>query len=86
MSVKEIAILDSKAVALLRTVVGSNVELEEVSVNPATTQVIETPEEGKAFSKVTVAAVTSAIDENIAAGNIKSGVTILGVEGTYTGE
>lgn len=29
---------------------------------------------------------TAAIDENIVAGNIKSGVTILGVEGTYTGE
>ena len=35
---------------------------------------------------VTVNAVTSAIDDNIVAGNIKSGVTILGVEGTYTGE
>ena len=84
MAVKEIAILDSKAVALLRTVIGSNVELEEVSVSPATTQVVETPAEGKAFSKVTVAAVTSSIDENIVAENIKSGVTILGVEGTYT--
>ena len=86
MAVNEKIVLDAKAVALLRTVVGSNVELVETSVSPATTQVIETPAEGKAFSKVTVAAVTSAIDENIAAGNIKNGVTILGVEGTYTGE
>lgn len=33
----------------------------------------------------TVGAVTSAIDSNIQAGNIKRGVTILGVEGTYDG-
>ena len=38
------------------------------------------------FSSVTVNAVTAAIDDNIVAGNIKSGVTILGVEGTYTGD
>lgn len=37
------------------------------------------------FSSVTVNAVTAAIDENIVAGNIKAGVTILGVEGTYDG-
>lgn len=40
----------------------------------------------KVFGTVSVAAVTSAIDANITAENIKSGVTILGVEGTYTGE
>lgn len=34
----------------------------------------------------TIAAVTSSIDNNIVAENIKSGVTILGVTGTYTGE
>ena len=34
----------------------------------------------------TISAVTSAIDSNIIAENIKSGVTILGVTGTYTGE
>lgn len=33
----------------------------------------------------TISAVTSAIDQNIQAGNIKNGVTILGVEGTYDG-
>ena len=38
------------------------------------------------FSSVTVNAVTAAIDANIVPGNIKSGVTILGVEGTYTGD
>lgn len=34
---------------------------------------------------ITVNAVTSAIDQNIVAGNIKNGVTILGTTGNYTG-
>ena len=34
---------------------------------------------------VTVNAVTSEIDSNIQAGNIKNGITILGVQGTYSG-
>ena len=34
----------------------------------------------------TIGAVTSSIDSNIQAENIKAGVTILGVTGTYTGE
>lgn len=44
------------------------------------------PASGKVgFSKVTVPDVTAAIDSNIVAGNIKSGVTILGVTGTHSG-
>ena len=35
--------------------------------------------------KVTIAAVTAAIDSNITAENIKDGVEILGVTGTYDG-
>ena len=35
---------------------------------------------------ITVNAVTSSIDSNISAGNIKSGVSILGVTGSYEGE
>ena len=50
-----------------------------------TTKVTVTPDTGKVLTKVEVAAVTAAIDVNIVPGNIKSGVTILGVEGTYTG-
>ncbi len=38
------------------------------------------------FSAVTVNGVTAAIDANITAGNIKHGVTILGVTGTYEGD
>ena len=37
------------------------------------------------YSPIEVAAVDSTIDANITAGNIKSGVTILGVTGTYGG-
>lgn len=37
------------------------------------------------YSPITVNAVTSSIDSNISAGNIKSGVTILGVTGTLSG-
>lgn len=38
------------------------------------------------YGTVVVNAVTAAIDSNIAAGNIKHGVTILGVTGTYEGD
>lgn len=37
------------------------------------------------YSPVNVSAVTSSIDANIQAGNIKNGVTILGVTGNYSG-
>lgn len=56
------------------------------TVTPTTSKQNITADSGKVLEKVTVNAVTSAIDANIVAGNIKSGVTILGVEGTYTGE
>ena len=55
------------------------------TVTPTTSKQNVTADSGKVLEKVTVNAVTAAIDENIVAGNIKSGVTILGVEGTYTG-
>ena len=40
----------------------------------------------KGFTQFRVKAVTAAIDSNIQAANIKAGVTILGVEGTYQGD
>ena len=63
-------------------------QLETASATPTTSeQEITATGTGKiGLSKVTVAAVTSAIDANIIAENIKSGVTILGVTGSYTGE
>lgn len=62
--------------------------LESKTVTPSTDDVtVEPTGEGKiGLSSVTVEAVTAAIDANITAGNIKKGVTILGVEGTYEGE
>lgn len=60
--------------------------LDTANVTPTTSAQTLTPDNGHAYKKVEVSAVTAAIDANIAAGNIKSGVTILGVEGTYTGE
>lgn len=57
---------------------------ETFNVTPSTTEQTITPQEGYVFTSGVVGAVTSNIDANIQAGNIKSGVTILGVEGNYT--
>lgn len=60
---------------------------ETKTVTPTTSQQTITPSSGKnAITQVTVNAVTSAIDNNIQAENIKDGVSILGIAGTYTGE
>lgn len=65
----------------------NDVKNQNKSATPTTSEQEITPDSSyTGLGKVTIAAVTSAIDTNIVAGNIKSGVTILGVEGTYTGE
>lgn len=57
--------------------------VEPLSVSPTTSQQIITPPANvDGFNQVTVSAVTSSIDANISAGNIKSGVSILGVQGS----
>lgn len=57
------------------------------SVTPTTSSQNITPSTGYAgMKKVVVSAVTSAIDANIVAANIKKDVVILGVTGTYEGE
>jgi len=111
----------SNAEADVKALVGFDVEGEEITVTPTTSEQVKTPSSGKnaitkvtveaaplesktvtpstdevvveatttgkiGLSSVTVEAVTAAIDANITAGNIKKGVTILGVEGTYEGE
>ena len=64
--------------------VPSDVHNQNVTIGPETTQQVVTPEEGyTGFGQVTVEAVTSAIDANIQAGNIKKDVTILGVTGNF---
>jgi len=55
------------------------------NVTPKKTSQNVTADSGKYLQKVVVAAVTASIDSNITAENIKSGVTILGVTGSYTG-
>ena len=59
---------------------------EEFDVQPTTTDQRITPTKGHAFGGGIVRAVTSDIDNNISPDNIKNGVTILGVEGTFNGE
>lgn len=59
--------------------------IEELNVTPSTSaQTITAPEGVDGYSPVNVSAVTSSIDANIQASNIKSGVSILGVTGTLT--
>ena len=78
-----------KPIALLQEILEKVNELgnlQTATITPTTSSQTVTPESGySGFSSVEVSAVTADIDENIVAGNIKSGVTILGVEGTYTG-
>ena len=65
--------------------------LSKVTINPLILSPLEldsstmVQEYEGLYNSVRVNAVTSSIDANIAAGNIKNGVTILGVQGTYTG-
>lgn len=60
-----------------------NVNNQSKTVDPAITKSTIKPDTGyTGLDKVTVNAVTAAIDANIVAENIRAGVTILGVEGT----
>ena len=60
--------------------------IDSLSITPTTSQQTITASGGvDGYSPMTVNAVTSSIDSNIKAENIKNGVSILGVSGTYTG-
>lgn len=66
--------------------IGGGSITQETTVIPTTNKQVIVPSEGfDAFSKVTVAAVTNSIDANIIASNIREGVTILGITGTFKG-
>lgn len=66
-------------------VVDVKAEHEALDVTPTTSlQTFTAVDQYHGYSPVTVQAVTADIDSNIVAGNIKSGVTILGVTGTLT--
>lgn len=65
---------------------GSTPVIESLSVTPTTSSQIITASGGvDGYSPITVNAVDNTIDSNIIAGNIKSGVNILGVTGSYEG-
>lgn len=66
-------------------VVDVKVEHEALDVTPTTSlQTFTAVDQYHGYSPVTVQAVTADIDSNIVAGNIKSGITILGVTGSVT--
>ena len=76
---------DSKDYYGLSSVTINPYVLDSKTVDPSTnSQTITSDVDG--LSSVIVNAVTSDIDSNISAGNIKNGVTILGVQGTYEGQ
>ena len=86
--------LDEKTVdsSTVSQVVTSDADgLSKVTINPLILSPLEldsstmVQEYEGLYNSVRVNAVTSSIDANIVAGNIKNGVTILGVQGTYTG-
>lgn len=63
--------------------VGSDPVLQTKTATPKTSSQTISPDSGyDGLSKVTISAVTSSIDSDIKASNIKSGVNILGVTGT----
>lgn len=60
--------------------------LQDKTISPSTSQQsVTADEEYDGLGTVTIGAVTSAIDADIVAGNIKKDVNILGVVGTYEG-
>lgn len=69
---------------------GTNQLMMSISMNPSTNNIIkqayELPQGYAGWNSIQFNAVTSSIDPNITADNIKAGVTILGVEGTYVGD
>ena len=80
---------NAEAIANITTVASAihpTVVTQNKTVTPSTSKQTITADSGKTLGTVTVNAVTADIDENIVAGNIKSGVTILGVTGSYTGD
>lgn len=69
----------------LGTVTVNAIQTETKTATPSTSQQTVNATSGKYMTSVTVSAVTSSIDANITAGNIKKDVSILGVTGTYEG-
>lgn len=83
------AVTNADAIANIAAVASAAVApaLQDRTITPTTSKqtVKKTGDSYYGLGTVTVNAVTAAIDANIVAGNIKSGVTILGVTGSYSG-
>ena len=73
--------------AIINSVIkGKQPVIDTLNVTPTTSaQQITAPSGTDGYSPVNVSAVTSSIDANIVAGNIKKDVQILGVTGSYEG-
>lgn len=75
---------DGISLATVTVNVPSDVNNQDKTVSPTTSSQSVTADSGySGLGTVTVEAVTSSIDANIAAGNIKKDVSILGVTGSY---
>lgn len=73
-------------ISSIQTGGGGSANLTTLNVTPSTSSQQITPTSPiDGYDEVNVAAVTSSIDANIVAGNIKNGISILGVTGTYGG-
>lgn len=71
------------SVTLNINVPGSTINNQDKTITPTTSQQVISADQGyTGLGNVTVNAVTSSIDQNIIASNIKDGVTILGVTGS----
>lgn len=78
--------MDNLATAIGSIPSGSTPVINTLNVTPTTSaQTITAPSGVDGYSPINVSAVTSSIDSNIVAGNIKDGVPILGIFGTYRG-
>lgn len=65
----------------------ASISLQAKTITPTTSSQVVTYDVGyNGLSQVTVSAVDASIDANIVASNIKSGVSILGVQGTCSGD
>ena len=86
---KGVTVDEGKKINEYSALVDSIVELkgQTKTVAPSTSEQTISPDaQYNGLTSVTVNAVTSAIDSNIVAGNIKKDVSILGVTGTYAPE
>lgn len=75
---------DMTGYATAITNISGSAVINSLSVTPSTSaQTITAPVGVTGYNPINVSAVTSSIDNNITAGNIKKSVTILGTTGTY---